>query len=216
MHPEIRPVFARSCEVIGTVWFQALLGSVLTLVGTGAGWTMGGGSSAPPVRVVAWWVRKVALPLLRSRSWWRRAATIYLNNMTVLTGLMLLGRWQTMALVAVATLGVTLGIGLRVLAGEPDAFFDVGTSQSSGRARRIRIGMGLNLLEPPAIMLTIGLCLAGSTLAPAHLWECFVLWVIPAMLLAAAGEALWLGQATKGRTDGANANKKATDIPGAP
>lgn len=209
-------MLARSCEVIGTVWFQALLGSGLTLVGTGAGWAIGGNSTALPVRVVSWWVRKVALPLLRSRSWWRRAATIYLNNMAVLTGLMILGRWQTTALVAVAVLGVTLGIGLRVLAGEPDALFEVGAFQSPGRARLIRVGMGLNLLEPPAIMLTIGLSLAYPTLAPTRAWACFVFWVIPAMLLAAAGEALWLGQASQGRTDGARPKNKSPDIPGAP
>ena len=57
------------------------------------------------------------------------------------------------------------------------------------------IGVALNLLEPPAIVLVIGLSL-GRTAAPLPAgvaWEMFVVWAVPLLLAAAAGEALWLG-----------------------
>ena len=61
--------------------------------------------------------------------------------------------------------------------------------------RRIRIGIALNMLEPPAIVVTLGLTLGLRTipLTCEQAWQTFGVWVVPALFVAAAGEALWLG-----------------------
>ncbi len=185
----------QSLNVIGVIWLSIALGTGLMLVATGLGWAVAQMGSLPPVRWVAWWVRAVILPLLRCRSWWRRTAVIFTNNITILAALLVVGRWHAGALLGVAGLGVGLGIGLRILSSEPTAAMDPCPECGVGSKRRIRIGIALNLLEPPAIMLTIGLSLARQPmpLSPGQVWETFLVWVVPATLLAAGGEALWLG-----------------------
>lgn len=185
----------RSLNVISAIWLTIAWGTGLTLVATGLGWAVGQMGSTPPVRWVAWWVRTVVLPLLRCRSWWRRTVVIFANNISLLAALVAVGRWRLGALMGVAGLGVGLGIGLRILSSEPTAAMDPCPEYSARVRRRIRIGIVLNLLEPPAIMLAIGLSLARQPmpLSPGQVWETFLVWVVPATLLAAGGEALWLG-----------------------
>ncbi len=182
-------------DVIGSIWPAALLGTGLALVGTGLGWALARSVSLTPVRLVTWWVRRVALPILHSRSWARRASAILINNVLTLAALTALGRWYPTALLGVAVLGISLGIGLRILSNESEFEFDASHEPSLSARRTIRIGIALNLLEPPAIMLAIGLGLGRSSipLTSAQVWTTFALWVIPAVLVAAAGEALWLG-----------------------
>lgn len=185
----------RTLNVIGTVWLVAFLGTGLALVGTALGWALAQIASLPPVRLIAWWVRRVALPVLWCRSWVRRAGAIFINNISILAALTILGRWHGAALVGVACLGVSLGIGLRILLNEPETRLGSPLELSTGATRAVKIGVALNLLEPPAIMLAIGLCLGRQSipLLPEQVWSTFALWVVPAALLAAAGEALWLG-----------------------
>lgn len=188
-------VFLQSLSVIRDVWLPALLGTCVVAIGVGAGWALAQHARLPPVRLVAWWVRRIVLPLVRRRSWLGRSATIFVNNAGVLSALMLLGRWYAAALVGVASVGISLGIGLRVLANES---FGIGVPASAtppSISRRIRLGLLLNMLEPPAIMLTIGLAL-GRTSIPLDgplMWKTYMIWVIPALLVAAGGEALWIG-----------------------
>jgi len=188
-------LFLRSLGVIDSVWLDAFLGTALLIVGTVAGWAMTPLVSFPPVRLIRWWVRRVALPLLRCGSWWRRSAAIFANNVTVLAVLVAAGRWHAAAVLAVAALGVSLGIGLRVLAVEPIAWRAAELDTAPERRRMIRIGLALNCLEPLAIMLTIGLCLgwASVPLESVDVWGTFGLWVVPLSFLAAGGEALWIG-----------------------
>lgn len=185
---------SRTLLVIGDVWLAALLGTCLAVIGALAGWALGDGSSFIPVRLVRLWIRLVVAPLLRSRSWCRRAGAIFVNNLAILTLLVLAGRWYAGALVGVAAVGLTLGIGLRLLAESPDVFPRAPLG-SSGGGRRVRIGVALNLLEPPAIALAIGLSLGLRTvpLSEWDAWCTFAIWVVPATLVAACGEALWLG-----------------------
>ena len=98
-------------------------------------------------------------------------------------------------MVAVAGLGVSLGIALRLLSEIPDVPGGHCLSLGKWAKRRVAIGMGLNLLEPPAIMLAIGLSLGQqpASLTPGVVWGTFAAWIIPLTLLAAAGESLWLG-----------------------
>ncbi len=188
-------MFVRSLDVIGAVWLIAAMGTGLALVGTGLGWAVAQTESLPPVRLVAWWVRRIVVPLLHSRSWRRRAAVIFVNNVSILAVLTAVGRWHWGALVSVAGLGAGLGIGLRILSNEPTADLQPDRAPGAGAKRSFRIGIALNLLEPPAIILTIGLSLGRLAVPLSHVevWETFALWVVPATVLAAGGEALWLG-----------------------
>lgn len=56
------------------------------------------------------------------------------------------------------------------------------------------MGLMLNLLEPPAIVLTLALALAwGSVpLSAAEVWGIHVAVVLPLLALAAIGEGLWM------------------------
>ncbi len=188
-------LLSRTLDVIAGVWMDALLGTGLLVIGSGAGWVAGRASWLPPVRLIAMWVGSFVLPLMRCRSWWRRAAGIFVNNVSILAALLALGRWHGVSLVGVAGLGLSLGIGLRILSGESDAFGELDLGSNAWAKRCIRIGLFLNLLEPPAIILTIGLSLSRATIPlPAQqVWETFALWVVPLTVLAAAGEALWMG-----------------------
>jgi len=193
----VHGLFVRSWELIGTVWVTTALGTLLLLVAAGAGCALGRHPSMPLVRVVAWWVRHIVLPLATCRAWWRRAASIFVNNITILAALLGAGRWPVAPLFGVAAIGISLGIALRVISDLPVQLLMRWPSRSGVAKYRIRVGAALNLLEPPAIMLTVGLSLARPVMSlPTHLvWETFGFWVVPATLLAAGGEALWLGAA---------------------
>lgn len=171
------------------------LGTFLLLVAAGAGWALARQPSLLPVRAVTWWVRHVVLPLITYRAWWRRAASIFVNNITILAALLAMGRWPVAPLLGVAAVGISLGIALRVMSDLPSPPLMVVPSRREAAKHRIRLGVALNLLEPPAIMLTVGLSLARPvmSLPTSQVWETFALWVVPATLLAASGEALWLG-----------------------
>ena len=175
------------------------------LAGVGVGWVTGRAATLPPIRLIAWWVRCVVLPLLAVRSWWRRAGMIFVNNLSLLAALVAVGRWPLTALLGVACLGVSLGIAVRIMSSQACVF---GSDTPAPRRRRARLGIALNLLEPPAIMLAIGLSLSQRAipLSPTQVWETFAVWVIPALLLAAGGEALWLGPGRDARTSSSSSS----------
>lgn len=202
----------RTWDVVASIWPGILVGTGLILIATGAGWSTGQVESSAPVKFVAWWIERVILPLLRSPRWIVRAGIIFLNNAAILALLVFAGRWSLASIAAIAFTGLNLGIGLRVLARQPRAELEAAVGNAS-RARspanwKLRVGMVLNLLEPPAILLTLGLSLRRSflDLSPVLVWETFLIWVIPATLAAAGGEALWLGV-----TRGGSSSAKHTD-----
>ncbi len=185
------------------------------------GLALGRATTLIMVRAVAWWVSRVILPLLRSPSWWRRAGTIFINNILILAGLVALGPRYLLSIVGIACVGLSMGIALRVLLSLPDAFSMPG-SRSSRRIRRaIRIGLLMNLLEPPAIVAALGLSLnrQASQLSDLEAWTAFGVWVAPAMLLAAGGEALWIGagrEARQTQIDGPSDSEKPVNSPSQP
>ena len=188
-------------EAVSQSWPGMLLGGGLLLVATGAGTALAGVPSFLPVRLVKWWVRHIARFVFRSRSLTVRTAVVLLNNFTVLTLLVAAGAWTWGAVVAIAIIGVNLGIGLRVLRHETAPLFD-GLTQSINRnpaasrdRRLVRWGTTLNLLEPPAIMIALGLSLrrAATALDADIVWFTFAMWVVPLTFVAAFGEALWIG-----------------------
>lgn len=193
--------FDQALSPLSEIWPYVLRGFILLMIGCGTGWALGRYRSLAPVRMVDWWVRRVVIPLLRGRSWLARASTIFANNMLILTGIVAVGVWDFAAISAVAVMGVSLGIGLAILMSMAQSSFAGGSSRETtdsarGSVARVRFGMWLNLLEPPAIVIAIGLAL-GRTAAgwnSSQVWSCFAFVVLPAMLLAACGEALWIGE----------------------
>jgi|GEM_PF-3773079 len=55
--------------------------------------------------------------------------------------------------------------------------------------------MAINLLEPPAIAVALGVALSAQPepLSAAQVWGTFFVVVAPLMLAAACGESLWIG-----------------------
>ena len=180
-------------QVVLSLWRHAVVGSLLGLVAAIAGWRLARDACVPPVRLMAWWVRRVVVPLLSYRGWWRRFFVIFLNNVTILSVLVGLGRWAVWPIVGVAIVGLSLGMAMRLL-GERHHDSVVLDSEASVTFL-VRLGVAMNMLEPPAIVLAIGLSLAQRPLglSDEQAWWTFGVWGAPMLLLAAGGEALWLG-----------------------
>ena len=205
-------LLARSMLVFGQLGRGMFIGTIVLLLAVAAGWVLGRHTSFPLVRLITWWVTRVVTPLLRSRSWVRRAATIFINNTCVLAALLALGPWRIPARVGVVLLGLSLGIALRHLSAIADRFAVSVPVRDRSAKRRMRVGVALNLLEPPAIVLTLGLTLGFRTipLTGEQAWLTFGVWVVPTLFVAAAGEALWLGV---GQTENSSLGEADADIP---
>jgi disulfide bond formation protein DsbB len=181
---------------------EVALGMALALGGTWAGWLIGRCRPFPLVRWIRWWVVKVVRPLVSCRSWVQRTAFIFLNNIAILAALVAIGAWLGAAIAGAALLGLSLGIALRVI-GEASWDFAMPTAMDNGqRQRGFRIGVALNLLEPFAIALALGISISRGTtsLSSGDAWRLFAYWVTPLMLVAAMGEALWLGAGSASRS----------------
>lgn len=185
---------------LSDLWPSMLIGTTLLVVATSAGWSFGRHRALPPVRLVAWWVRFVVAPLVRSRSWFRRSATIFVNNTAVLAAVVALGPWVAFAYAGVIALGLSLGIGLRVLA-RLDGDLAIAVGPSGTTQWTLVVGVALNLLEPPAIIIALGLSLGRQSvpLDSAWTWSIFAKWLVPLLILAAVGEGLWLGAGRRDR-----------------
>ncbi len=177
------------------IWSAFFLGTFLVVLFVWFGWLAGRFPSLPPVQAVQWWVRRVVLPILRSQSWLGRAAIIFANNITILTTLVLLGPWPGASLLGVTFVGLSLGIAFRIIVSLPDQTLSPCLMLLPHDERRVRLGLALNMFEPPAILYAITLSIARWMVPmPAEsVWKSYLIWVVPAMLIAAAGEALWLG-----------------------
>ncbi len=187
--------YSPTWAVLGLVWWRALLGVALLIFACVAGWQISVSASLAPVRFVRWWVLRVLLPLLRSRSWVGRAAAIYANNMAILTAVVAVAAWSWAVILGIAVIGGAMGIAVRTLSQEPSmASLEVDPADT-GTPGRVIWGMVLNLLEPPAIAITLGLALSytSAPLTDTQLWRTFGLVVAPLMLVAAGGESLWMG-----------------------
>lgn len=189
----------QSLSLIYSLWPHMLIGVLWMILSLGIGLALGRVRSFFLVHGVHWWVLRVMVPLLYKRFWWLRTITIFVNNMAILIGLILLGTWPYAAVTGIALVGLSMGIALRALSDVPELFATPEDQMCESDRRRCRIGMMLNLLEPPAIIVALGLSL-GRTIAPlshVEIWEIISCWILPAMLLAACGEALWIGVAVR-------------------
>lgn len=206
----MRHLLLRQIDVLWDIGFGMIVGTVLAVACVGAGWILALGNTGGPTRLIAWWVHHVVDRIVRAGCWRRRCAGIFANNTAVTALLVALGAWAVGAWAGIVCLGLSLGIGLQVMSRRPDAFGIVTNSADVRAARRIRVGVTLNMLEPPAIAIAIGLSLGRNAL-PAGLsagqsWETFAVCVVPLLLVAACGEALWL-DATIRTAEGASSDR---------
>lgn len=191
---------SHSFEVLALVWREMLWGTALLFFCAVLGWVTGRYRRLPPVRGLSWWMGRVVLPLIGVRSWWTRTVIIFVNNAGILAGILLVARSRLVATIAVAAVGWTLGIALRVLGQMHLEWTNPGPAAPEGVRRRVRIGVLVNLLEPPAIAATVGLALGRTALGLPELeaWGVFGKVVVPLLVVAAGGEALWIGAGLRG------------------
>jgi len=177
-------------------WPAGFVGGALVLLGAFGGWEIAKSPSFLLVRGISWWLTRVIVPLLLSRSWGYRAAVIFINNSLVLACVLATGFDPIVSLVAASGLGVSLGIGLRVLSNREDSFSAPRRAPNGQVQGIVKIGIALNLLELPAIFIAVGLAIGQSWLPlPAGaLWVTYASVVVPMLLISACGESLWLGE----------------------
>lgn len=184
-------------HTIQTALPHCLAGGLVIGVGVCAGWWEARRPGRWTVQAVEWWLDHLVRPLLGSRSWPRRTLVIAANNISVCAVMTALGALGPAAWVGVAGVGFSLGIGLRLLLATTQTPVTDGPPLSGRQRIASWIGIALNMLEPPAILLAAGLALSQGALSPtialAAAWGTFVKVVLPLLVVAAAGEALWMG-----------------------
>ncbi len=177
------------------IWRQSLAGGAAIVVCVAIGWWIGRARGNWFVRVVSWWLRHVVHPLLSSRTWFRRTVIIAANNSLICATVVVLGSFGHIAWLGVAGIGLGLGVALRLTIAETIA--EGHDEPPAGRRWFLEgVGFALNALEVPAIMLAAGLSLGQGAMSPAlsltSALAAFALWVLPMLVVSAAGEALWM------------------------
>ena len=193
--------------------FQALLkpvlvGGLVLLIGAVSGWGMSQSPEFVLTRFIRWWLLTVIVPLLRRPSWLLRSIVIFANNAGICIALVACGAVPLVPWFAIAAVGVAMGAALRVLVMEFgwDAESDGGDPAESKVTVGdpwTGVGMLLNLLEFPAIGLTLALALMQHELPITESldfsvsilpWSIMLIWTLPMLALAACGESLWMGR----------------------
>ena len=179
-----------------TVFPQSIASGGLILIATGVGWWLAADKGRWWVRYIRWWFDHVVKPLLATRSWGLRTFIIALNNSAVCCLLTLSGALGHIAWVAIAGVGLSLGTAFRMMVELAGTSVEEPSDLSRTERTMVAAGMVLNLLEPPAIMLSGGLCLAQGALWEAlpldQVLRAFAWVVLPTLVIAAGGEALWM------------------------
>ncbi|MBN1343190.1 MAG: hypothetical protein JXQ73_10945 [Phycisphaerae bacterium] len=185
-------------DSVVAVWRESVLAGVVIVAATAIGWRIGAARDHLMARWVAWWLEHVVRPLMASRGWLRRATIIAANNSLVCVTLVVVGPLGSLAWAAVACVGVSLGIALRLMLPVSAPEEEDGVEATRERRRPIveGIGLTLNLLEIPAIAISAGLSLGQGAMSsamalPTALWV-FAWVALPLLVVAAAGEALWM------------------------
>lgn len=186
-----------SLETLLRLWPAALTGVGCLMLGVIAGGVAVGTGEGMVARGLRWWVVEAILPMIRHRSGLLRAVVIFVNNAVICALLVSLGRWGWVVWIGLLVEGMTLGGSAAVLAesADSDPFWEA--EESSGSISRVRIGLGLNLLELPAIGLSVAVAVGqsffGSVVSSGQSWSIFAMCVVPLLVIAAAGESLWIG-----------------------
>lgn len=189
-------MFGDSFDCVMSVWRESLAGGATIVVSVGVGWRIGRGRRSLPVRVVRWWLAHVVDRVTSSRTWLGAAALIALNNSLICAAVVAAGSLGYVVWAAVGGVGLALGIALRRMISVAIPEQHEGRAPGSRGRVRQAVGMTLNLLEVPAILLSAGLGLAQGALSsavdPATAMRAFGLIVVPLLAIGAVGEGLWM------------------------
>ena len=195
-------IMANHAKTVSLVVSESLIGGALVVLGTSLGWRLATARESMIVAVVRWWLDHVVRPLIEGRSWWRRTAIITGNNALTCGAVVVLGFFGPIAWLAVIAVGLSLGVALHLLTEKlPTPEKSDRPDPLDARQRTARTaGLALNMLEIPAIMISAGLSLGQgameASVSPVQAWGAFAAVVLPLLLIAAAGEALWIGTHT--------------------
>ncbi len=179
-------------------WLPALAGMAVLIVGAIAGWGMAVQPGFFPARLVQFWVERVIFPALRQPSWLLRSAVVFVNNGTVCSLVVLAGSVPGGAWAAIVLVGLAMGIAVRTLSMSDIIGSDTETGDLPTTDLLVQIGLVLNLLELPAIVITLGLSMgqlaSPNGLSEEQIWGVFLYWVVPLLAVSASGESLWIGR----------------------
>ena len=207
------PAIDMNVENILALLKPGLFGGLVLVIGAISGWGMTQAPDFVLTRMMRWWVLKVLVPVLKRPSWLLRSIAIFVNNAGICMLLVASGRVALLPWFAIAGVGVAMGAALRVLVmafgWQGDAIgvdvdkVDAEKTAGLGGDHVPVIGMLLNMLELPAIVLTLALALVQSELpitqsiamdGPILVWPIMLMWTLPMLALAACGESLWMGR----------------------
>jgi len=176
-------------------WPQMLQALVILVPAIGVGWTLCAYPRFPLVRALKWWLSRLMVPRLRRPGWLARTILIFGNNSIALALTLAGGFYWPAAVVLIALLGLGLGIGMHHLSHHPPAEFET-DDPDAVRPWKLQLGFALNMLEPPAIVAVMGLALgqAAIPLPVSTVWWLYVVYILPLLLIAAAGESYWIEQ----------------------
>ena len=179
------------------IWQESLIGGAVIVVCALVGWLAGNVHDRWAVRVVKWWLDHIVYRVVISRSWLKRTVMIAVNNSLICLCPPLLGKLDYIAWLAIACIGFCLGVALRLMIKETPAVRDDEEKIISSNTKSPIIGMLLNLLEIPAIMLCAGLGLSQgamtSTIDLPSALHIYCLFALPMFIIGASGESLWMG-----------------------
>ena len=176
-----------------------LAGVAVLIIGVLAGAKLAIYRDAPPIRLIRLWLDHVISHAIRSRFWLVRTLTIFFNNSLVLSLMILVGAVPYAAWIAVLIVGFSMGVALSLLLSS-ELTAEMNEAETSNRSLDAPavIGLLLNLVEIPAIIAALGLCMgqhaAPNGMAIESIWIVVVVWILPALAIAAAGESTWIGR----------------------
>jgi hypothetical protein len=177
------------------LWKVALLAGLVIGAGVTAGWWLARDTQSAFVRLVRAWLSLVVRPLFGRSRWLRRTIIIAANNSLVCLIMVLMGALGQLAWLGVAGTGLGLGAALRLMLTKGPAV-GLGPPPTHRRPVLEGVGFAVNMLEIPAILMSASLSLGqsalGSLVATGQALHAFLLVVVPLLLLAAMGEALWM------------------------
>ncbi len=186
-----------SIDTLLKLWPAGLTGVGCLVLAAMAGGLIVGRGEGGLSRFLRWWVVDVVLPMIRSRSGVVRAVVIFVNNAVICALLVSLGRWGWLVWVGLIVEGMTLGGSAMLLSDWAESEDLWNPEQTDRGMRRVRVGFVLNMLELPAIGLSVavgvGQSFFGSVVSSGQSWSIFAICVVPLLVLAAAGESLWIG-----------------------
>ncbi len=195
-------------ESIQVLFKPGIFGGIVLLLGAISGWGMCATGEFVLTKVMRWWVLGVLVPVLKRPSLPLRAMAIFVNNASICVLLVASGSVPLLPWFTIAAAGLAIGAALRVMVvefgwnieGEKN---DAELSASNSADPVVSIGMLLNLLELPAIGLTLALALMRHEVpitqpvelqTPIASWSVTFFWTLPLLALAAVGESMWMGR----------------------